>query len=221
MYKLYYSPGACSLAPHIALEEIGAPYAREVVWTDTSKPGMTVASPQWKAINPKGYVPALAGVAGSSGGADGVLTEANAILLFLARSHPEARLLPSDPAGEARCLEWLGYISGSVHGGAIAAIWRAGRFVADEKDFPSVEAHGRTNLLKHFAYIERLFAQGRDWAVPGHYSVADSYILAIYRWGGRLGYDMTQYPAWTRHAEAMMARPAVFRAFQTEGITLR
>src|ERR1700733_9363966 len=103
MYKLYYSPGACSLAPHIVLEEIGAPYESQIVWTDTSKPGLTVASPEWKAINPKGYVPVLGGVAGNSGGAPDTLTEANAILLFLARRFPDAALLPPTPEGEARC----------------------------------------------------------------------------------------------------------------------
>jgi glutathione S-transferase len=220
MLKLYYSPGACSLAPHIVLEEIGRPYEKEIVWTDPAKPGLTVHSPEWRKINPKGYVPVLGGVAGSSGGAPDTLTEANAILLYLARKFPEAGLLPPAPEGEARCFEWLGYVSGTVHGGSFAQIWRPQRFVANEQDYPAVESHGRTKLVEQLAYIESIFADGRDWAVPNHYSIADSYLLVVYRWGGRIGLDMSRYAAWSRYAGRMMERTAVARTFADEGISL-
>lgn len=220
MLKLYYSPGACSLAPHIVLEEIGKPYEKEIVWTDPSKPGTTVQSPEWKKINPKGYVPVLGGVPGNSGGVADVLTEANAILLFLGRKFPEASLIPPTPEKEARCFEWLTFISGTVHGNSIAQIWRPARFAADETAFPAIEARGRARLADQFALIESIFSCGRDWAVSGQYTIADSYILVCYRWGNRLGIDMKQYPFWTRHTDRMMARPAVERAFAQENITL-
>jgi glutathione S-transferase len=220
MLKLYYSPGACSLAPHIVLEEIGAPYEKEIVWTDPGKPGLTVYSPEWRRINPKGYVPVLGGVPGNGGGVANVLTEANAILFYLARKFPEGRLLPPTPEREARCFEWLNYVSGTMHGNTFAQIWRPGRFLADETLFPAIESRGRARHMEQCAFVESLFADGRDWAVPGHYSIADSYVLVVYRWGNRIGHDMKQYAFWSRHADRMMARPAVARAFQSEGIGL-
>lgn len=220
MLKLFYSPGACSLAPHIVLEEIGKPYEKELVSTDPTKPGMTTVSAAWREINPKGRVPALLGVAGAASDKN-ILTEANAILLYLARKFPGAKLLPPTPEGEARALEWLNYVSGTIHGNSFAGIWRPARFVEDKALFPALEAHARKNLRDQFAIVEAQFADGRDWAVPGHHSIADSYVLVVYRWGNRVGMDMASlYPAWTRHTERMIARPAVAKAFQDEGIGL-
>src|SRR5690349_4510715 len=99
-YRLYYAPGACSMAPHIALEEIGEPFEAIAVSLRAGEH----QSAEYLAVNPKGLVPALA--------VDGerprrVLTEVPAILIHLARRHPEAGLLPDDPWAEARCVEWL------------------------------------------------------------------------------------------------------------------
>lgn len=215
MLKLYYSPGACSLTAHIALEEIGLPYEQELVSV-----GDGTGSERWRKINPKGFVPALLGVPGAMGGSDNLLTEANAILFYLGRKFPEAGLLPSAREGEARCLEWLGFLSGTVHSYSVAQVWRPGRFVEHERDFAAVEAKGKRTLLQHSVYIERLLADGRDWAVPRYYTVADSYLLAIYRWAKLIGQDMNVCPVWTEHASRMLERPAVARAFANEGNSL-
>jgi glutathione S-transferase len=98
MLKLFYSPGACSMAAHIVLEEIGKPYEAEVV----SIPKGQTQELEWKAVNPKGRVPALLGVPGRMGGKPDLLTEVNAITFYLARTNPGAKLLPADPAAEAR-----------------------------------------------------------------------------------------------------------------------
>ena len=129
-YRLYYSPGACSLAVHIALEEIGAPFERREVSVARGE----TTQPDYLAVNPKARVPALA-IAGESR----VLTELPAILTFLARQHPEANLLPSSNAlDEARCHEWLAWLAGWVHGVGYGELWRPLRFVSD----PSLsEAH--------------------------------------------------------------------------------
>ncbi len=130
MLKLYYSPGACSLTAHIALEEIGVPYEKEIVRAGSAK---GTGSESWRKINPKGYVPALLGVPGKMGGTENLLTEANAILVYLARKYPAAKLLPPTPEGEGRCLEWLGFLSGTVHGYDVAQFWRPQRFVENER----------------------------------------------------------------------------------------
>lgn len=217
MYRLYYSPGACSLAPHILLEEIAAAYALELVSTVEGK----TQTPAYRAVNPKGRVPALYPVSGRIGGGADVLTEASAIMVYLARAHPEAGLLPSDPAGEARCLEWLNWLASNVHAMSYGQIWRTARFVGDPALEPAVVRRGHENVRDQYAYIESLLADGRDWAVPGKYSVADPYLLVFYHWGLRIGLDMrTLNPAWTDLADRVLTRPAVMRVFAQEGIAL-
>lgn len=218
MLKLYYSPGACSLAPHIILEEIGLPF--ELALVAISEGG--TQKPDYLAINPKGRVPALQGPFGTGGVSPGILTEAPAILAYLGRQKPELALFPEEPVLQARALEWLNWLSGTVHGMSFAQIWRPHRFVAEEHLYPPVSARGHENLSQQFAAIEGLLDDGRAWGVAGAgYTVVDAFLLVFYRWGKRIGLDMqASYPAWTRLTEQVMARPAVQRAMAREGITL-
>lgn len=218
MRRLYYSPGACSLAPHIVLEEIGAPYELEL---RSARNAEGTSAPAYLALNPKGRVPALAGMPGSAGGAPGLLTEAPAILFFLARSHPDAGLLPRDPAAEARCMEWMNWLSGTVHGQSYGQIWRAHRFIGDPAQHAAVVAKGRENLDEQYAYVETVLADGRDWAVPGQYSIVDPFLLVFWLWGQRTGLEMAaRYPVWARLSERVLARPAVQRALEQEKVTV-
>ena len=100
MHTLYWSPGASSIGPHIVLEEIGEPYATIKVGIDPAGTSETLVDPAYLEVNPKGRVPAMT-VNG------GVLTEAPAIMAYLAAAHPECRLLPTDPLAQARVLEWM------------------------------------------------------------------------------------------------------------------
>jgi|SRR5712671_1278130 glutathione S-transferase len=104
MLTLYYSPGACSLAPHIALEEAGATYALQLV----SIPKREQQDPEYLNVNPRGKIPALRTD-------DGVLTENVAILTYIARTFPQARLLPEEPIGMARCISHMAWLSNTVH----------------------------------------------------------------------------------------------------------
>lgn len=209
MYHLYFSPGACSVAPHIVLEEIGLPYITELMRVDLSSKAENITHADYLEINPKGRVPAL-----KIG--DRVLTEAPAILTYLARKHPEANLLPADPEVEARCHEWMAWASTAVHAVAFGQIIRPQRFVADPKDYPAVVAKGRQNLTEAFSYVEKQL-QGRDWAVPGGYTIADPYLLFYYRAAKLAGLPMQErFPAWTSIAERVMARPAVERVLKKE-----
>ena len=218
MHRLFYSPAACSMAVHIVLEEIGEPYETELVST---RPGGGTGTAAWKVRNPKGRVPALTGVPGRIGGEGDLLTEAHAILFYLARTHPKARLLPTDPAGEARAIEWMNWLSGSVHAMSFGQIWRSGRFVVDEKDYAAVQSKGQQNVREQFAYIEALLADGRDWAVPGAYSVVDPYLLVFHNWGGLIGLDMAAaYPAWRDLTVRTLQRLAVQRVLAKEQVAL-
>lgn len=218
MFTLYYSPGACSMAPHIVLEEIGAPFRAEHI---SAFGGKETNTETYGRINPKRRVPVLHPVPGRMGGAPDALTEASAILLYLARTHPALKMLPDDPAGEARCLEWLNWLSSAVHAISYGQLWRPQRYVEHERDFPAVVAKGHANVRDQYAYIESLLADGRDWAVPSGYSIVDPYLLVFYHWGERIELAMgTDYPAWTRLTARLLQRPAVQRVLAREGIPI-
>lgn len=215
-HRLYYSPGACSLAVHIVLEEIGLPYELELV---DSKDGRMTNTDAWRAVNPKARVPALGGVPGSIGGQPDLLTEAAAILIYLARTHPASQLLPSSAAEEARCIEWMNWLSSNVHAMSFGQIWRPQRFVDDESLFPAVRSKGMHNLDMQYDYIERLLADGRTWAVRARYSIVDPYLLVFFHWGQRVQLPMARrYRAWRRLMGRVMERPAVRRVFESEGL---
>jgi glutathione S-transferase len=221
MLKLFYSPGACSLAIHILLEEINEPYDREIVSSRGARQGEMTATDKWRAVNPKGRVPALLGVPGNAGGLDNLLTEVPAMSLYLARSYPDRGLLPSTVAGEARCIEWMNWLSGNVHAMTYGQIWRANRFVRDEKDEAPVREKGYDNVRQQYDYIEKLLSDGREWAVPGAYSVVDPYLLVFFIWGLRIGLPMRdRHAAWSHLTDHTVARPAVQRALADEKIAI-
>lgn len=207
---LYYSPGACSLAPHIALEEAGIAF--EPVRIDFGETQQRSA--EYLRLNPKGRVPALA---------DGafVVTENPAVLRYIARLRPEAGLWPEDPREDARCLEWLAWGSSGLHV-TYAHIRRAERYATGEEAKANVSAKGRESTREIWAAVEtKIAAAETEWAAGAHYSVADPYLFTFWTWGrGQLlGYDMPKdFPAWTAHAHRMAARPAVQRAMAREGL---
>lgn len=203
--KLFYSPGACSLAAHIALEESGG--GHELVRV-TLADGEHL-KPDYLAINPHARVPALA----SDGG---TITENVAILNFLAdRFGSDGSVPRGDAYVTARCNELLGWFASTVHI-AFAQIWRASRFTADESAHEAIQNGGRAALERHFAEIESLC--GERWLVGESFSGADSYALIFFRWGRRIGADMDRYPKWRGLAERALERPAVSRAIDAEGL---
>ena len=220
-YRLFYSPGACSMAPHIALEEIGCEFELALISSSGEREGAMTGTDEWRAVNPKGRVPALLSVPGNMGGAPSLLTEAPAILFYLASTHPEAQLLPGDPAAAARSLEWLNWLSSHVHAMSYGQIWRAHRYSDDEAHLDAIRARGRKTLLEQYAYVERVLGDSRDWAVPQGYSIADAYLLVFFRWGQRIGLAMrAHYPAWSRLTDRALERPAVARVLEREGLTI-
>ena len=207
MLILYYSPGACSMAPHIALEEAGIPFeARPVAIADGAH-----KTPSYRAINPRERVPALVID-------EQVVTEVPALLGYVAALRPELELVP--PAGsldQARCLELLAFLSSSLHI-AYAQLWRPERFLSE--DFGQRD---RFSALGREA-VERLNAEVESrlvglWALGDRYTVADAYLLPFYRWGVRIGLAMGDTcPRWTRWCAQMVARPAVKRVLDREGL---
>jgi glutathione S-transferase len=208
-HTLYYSPGSCSLAPHIVLEEIGLPYSLSLASTSDG----TTRSEAFRRLNPKGRVPVLVSD-------DFVLTEAPAILLHLALSNSSAGLFPSSSDGLARSVEWFNWLSGTVHSVAIRQVWRPEYFTRDKSQHESIIAMGKENLASAFALIDTRLARSA-WGVGTEYSTVDPYLLVFYRWGNRIGFCMRDlYRSWTQHALRVLDRPAVGRALMQEGISV-
>ena len=205
MLKLYYSPGACSLVPHIALEEAGADF--QALRIPIAEGGHQ--TPEYLAINPHARIPAL--------GTDrGVITENIAVLNFLADKLRAPGSVPrEDPYAAARTNELLGWFSSSVHI-AFAQIWRGSRFTDDESLWRPLEAGGRKVLTRQFDEIEALCVD--EWLVPGHFTAADTYALTFLRWANRIGFDIGRYPKWVALAGRALERPAVGRALEREGL---
>jgi glutathione S-transferase len=204
--KLFYSPGACSLGIHVILEELGKPFEKQVVSTRAGDQH----KPEYVAINPKSKVPALQREDGS------VLTEFPVIAAWLAKTNPEAKLIPTDLEGETRCAEFLDYICGTVHPQGFTRQFRAALFTPNEADQPAVVEQGKALAAKYFGLLDAHWAGG-SWALQSGYSVADAALFFVEYWGAKRS-GMTLPPRLAAHLEAMLARPAVQRALAAEGL---
>lgn len=208
---LFASPGSCSFAPHIVLQEIGAPFQLALI--DHHGAGAQTRKPEFLKMNPKGRVPVLT---------DGefVLTESAAILIHLATHHQVSRLMPAGADGLVRAVEWFNWLSSAVHAVAVRMVWRPDFFSNDPATHPAIVSKGHEHLAQAHALIEQRL-EGRDFAVNDAYSIVDPYLLVYFRWGNRMKLDMAgRFPAWTSHARRLEARPAVQRALAAEQISL-
>ncbi|MBE1159732.1 glutathione S-transferase N-terminal domain-containing protein [Dyella acidiphila] len=202
--KLYYIPGACSMADHIALEWIGKPYQTEAVARDALR------SPAYLKINPSGQVPALIDDDGW------VLTENVAILNYLIDRFPEAGLGGDGSARErAEVNRWLAFINSDAHP-VFKPIFAPQRFIGDETQHASVQETARQRLRGHF---ERLNAQlaDREW-LTGHRSVADAYLFVVLRWAKAKQVDLQGLDHLEAFSTRMHADAGVKAVMQAEGI---
>lgn len=211
-HQLHYSPGACSLAVHIMLEELGVPYI--LVPRVIAQGGTTSA--EYLAINPKGKVPAL-GIPGATR----VLTELPAIMDYLVGRFDHKGLVPVDPLERARCFESLVWIACVLHGVGYGELWRPHRFVRDEGLHEAIVSNGKVVIQDTYEVIESLLKENGGYAAGDAYTVADPYLFVMFRWGVRIGLPMkSTYPTWFEQTMAMSERPAVQRALRQEGLNL-
>lgn len=199
--KLYYTPGACSLAPHIVLCESGLPYILERV----DLRNKTIADGRdFLAINPLGYVPVLELNNGE------MLTEVTAILFYLADRVPNAGLVP--PAGEVaryRLLAWLNFIGSELHKNFSPLFG---------KDTPAeYKAQVSARLATRFAHVDGVLAYS-PYLADGVFTIADAYLFVVSNWAAIVGFDLAPYPHLLAFRERVAARPSVQRAMQEEGL---
>ncbi|HEV2677402.1 MAG TPA: glutathione S-transferase C-terminal domain-containing protein [Aliidongia sp.] len=199
--KLFYGPGTCALGIHVILEEIGKPYDLQKIDFATKEQ----YSDAFKAINPKSKVPTLERDDGS------ILTEFPAIATWLARTNPEAKLLPDDVDGQVRALEAIDYVVATLHMQGFSRLFRPENFGADQD---AVKAKGRDIVANAFALMDKAL-EGKDFLL-GTFSIADAALFYTEFWAReRMKLDL---PAnCLRHYETMRARPAITKALAAEG----
>ena len=203
--KFFYAPGACSMGIHILLEEIGKPYEAVAISLregDQFKPAFV-------AVNPKSKVPALVRDDGS------LLTEFPAIAFWLARTNPQAGLLPDDAESQSRALEAMEYATATIHMQGFSRVFRPARFAPSEADAEAVSARGREIIAAGMQNLDRSLA-GRDYLLGG-FSIADAALFFVEFWAAeRLGMTLPSNVA--AHFARMKTRPAVARVMEREGL---
>lgn len=203
MLKLYTSPGACSTADHIVLQWIGQPYEFQIVTREQR------ATPEYRAINPSGAVPALQVD-------DWVLTQNSAILHYLSDRFPEAGLCGGgSPQGRAEVNRWLAFVNADVHP-SYWPLFGATAYLEDPALIEKSQANARQKLR---GLYERANAQlaGKDW-ITGSRSIADPYLFITLQWAKKTGVDLSGLDNLARFDAHMAADAGVQAALKAEGL---
>ena len=199
--KLYYSPGACSLSPHIALLEAGLPY--DLVKVDLRAKKLENGDDFLK-VNPKGQVPALALDSGE------LITEGPVIVQMIADKAAGKNLAPArDSTERYKLLEWLNFITTELHknfGPMFSPV------LADE-----AKAFFKDRVMAKFKYIDSQLT-GRDYLMGNHFTVADGYLFTMLSWADRMKFDLSSMPNLLAYKDRVAARPKVQEALTKEGL---
>ena len=200
--KLYFSPGACSLSPHIALHEAGLAHDTERVDLRAKK---TASGGDFLAVNPKGQVPAFVLDNGA------LLTEGPAIVQYIADQAPNSGLAPANGTIERyRLQEWLNFITTELHKG-FSPLFKP---TTPENYKPIV----RETLDARFALVDRELA-GKEWLTGSKFTVADGYLYVMTRWADAMKIDYSGLKNLVAWRARVLARPGVQAALKAEGLT--
>ncbi len=199
--KLYYSPGACSLSPHIVARELGLPV--QVQKIDNKAKTIEGGGDYWQ-VNPKGYVPALQLDNGA------VLTEGPAIVQYLADQKPESGLVPKAGSFERyRVQEWLNFITSEIHK-QFTPLFKPNT----PEEYKPI---ARENLANRFKWLDQQLA-GKDYLMGKQFTVADAYLFTVLNWTIPMKIDLKQWPNVAAYVDRVRKRPKVKEAMQEEGL---
>jgi glutathione S-transferase len=199
--KLYYSPGACSLSPHIVLLEAGLPFSVERVDLRTKK---TETGADYLAVNPKGAVPALVLDNGA------LLTEGAVITQYIADQKPDAGLAPRSGSFERyQLMELLNYIASEVHKGFGPLF--------NPKASSEWKAAAIAGLSAKFDWLTS-FLGSKPYLLGAHFSVADAYLFTVLGWSGKVGIELSKWPVLAAYHARVAQRPKVQTAMKAEGL---
>ena len=204
MLTLYYSPLACSMASHVALEEAGASFEAKKVNIFTGEH----RKPEYLAINPRAKVPALRFDDGR------VLLESTAILEWIGTAYPDAGLLGADPLDRARTVATCAWLSSSVHP-AFGQFVHPERFSNDKGTHAGIKAQAKETFWTYLREIDAIVADS-PWVMGERFTVADPYALVFYPWGRELGLPIRELIHLTAMKDRLIARPAARRALERE-----
>ncbi|MBL0214471.1 MAG: glutathione transferase GstA [Myxococcales bacterium] len=204
--KLYYAPGACSLAPHIALREAGLSFDLERVDLRSHR---TAGGRDYLAINPKGSVPAIE----LPGSRNVVLTEAQVILQYVADLVPDRALIPAwGTFARYQAAEWLAFLSTELHA-QFGLLWKSGT--------PrNVESGQRGKIADRLLYLGDVLG-ARGYLMGEQFSVCDAYLFVMLQWCGRFGIDLALWPNVDDYETKLAERPAIQAAMAAEGLGAR
>ncbi len=201
--KLYYKPGACSLAVHIALNEIDADFELEKVDTSAQK---TEVGADFSKINPNGYVPALAIDSGE------VLSEGAAVLQYVAQQKPEAGLAPEAGTIEnTRLQALLNFVSSEFHKSF-------GPFFSPVPPEGEAREAAVAGVARRMDFIENSLSDRRSFLLGENFSIADAYAFVVASWSGHVGIALDRWPNVTAYLQRIALRPAVIKAMRSEGL---
>lgn len=208
--KFYMTPGSCSTGIHILLETLELPFE---VWI-VNLPAGEHLQPAYLKINPRGTIPTLLLDDGRA------LTDFKSIALWLAETHPRARLLPSDPALAARAVELLDFALGQLHGEGFTRIFTTERYLSPGEARPGsalrddVASHGREIVRQGFEALERRLPD-EGYAVGPQFSIADAALFYNEFWAHKVGIPLP--PKVLAHYRRVRARPVVQQVLAEEG----
>lgn len=204
--KLWYAPGACSLAPHVLLHEVRVPFDA----VETSVAQGAHLTDEFARLNPKRRLPVLS--------IDGeVITEVPGIAAAIADLAPEQRLMGRTALDRVRVHEWMSWLSGTLHGQGFGALWRPQRFSDKPEAFESIAAKGRRMISECFGFIEGRLSG--PCSTGDGFTAVDPYLLVFHRWGNGIGIDMpSTCPRYTAFAQGLVQRASVAAALAAEGI---
>ena len=201
--KFYMTPGSCSTGIHILLEELEKVFEVYIV----NLPAGQQYSPDYMAINPKSAIPTLVRDDGTP------LTEFQAIAYWLARSNPNAKLLPEDLDREVLALETMDYVVGTIHMQGFARLFNTKEFTPNEQDYEIVRNKGKEIVEKGFEVIDSIL-EGKDYTT-GMFSIADAALFYVEFWADKINLNMPDNCL--SHYQRMLKRPAVNRVLTEEG----
>lgn len=203
MITLYAVPGACSLSPHIVLEELKIPYELKLFgWKDPMRDEL-------KKINPMGQVPTIVTDEGYP------LAEGAVILQYLVSKKPNT-LLPESGKERFKTLEWLNFVGTELHKSFIP-LFNPKVFSDDEAHLDAIRKKAATRLQKYLGVTEKRFSDG-DYCTGNHFTIADVYLFVVLNWLGHFKIDLIPYPKLKAFVDRVAERPSVIAAMKSENL---
>src|SRR5262245_62082849 len=198
--KLYFTPGACSMAPHIVLREAGYTFDLEKVDLGTKR---TASGDEYTRVNPKGYVPALELDDGQ------ILTEAAVIIQYLADGKPRRGLMPKARTMERyRAMEWLNFVTSEVH--------KQFGPLFNPKITPEWRENQVSTIGQRFDFLSKQM-NGKPYLTGDQFTVVDAYLFTVHSWSDYVNIDLGKWPKLKDYSARIASRPKVKQAIKAEG----